>query len=390
MEIKTYADFTTEDFILDKEFVCWVLLPDKESDLFWQSFLKDHPEKGEQIRDAALIVRSLKPIESEVSESNLNTIFRNIEDQLSPRIAGSYRWMRYAAGIALVIAAGTLIWMSVRVNKPFPIEASNIDKLKGKVILANGSTKEFETEKTIIKQTASGELTINNDTIELKNTQEVKEDAPMNQVIIPYGKRSEITLADGTHIWLNSGSQLSYPSEFSSKSREVYLSGEAFFDVTPDAHKPFFVVTRDFKIRVLGTQFNVSSYSDDKTVQTVLVKGKVVASKNKLFAKTIELEPGERIVYNKDDDSMVKDKVDVQLYASWVNGYLIFENEPTTEVFKKLERYYNQHIIVDEGLEKNTFSGKLDLKDNIRDVLENISFASSVKISETEGVILIK
>ncbi len=218
----------------------------------------------------------------------------------------------------------------------------------------------------------------------------MENEAAMNQIIIPYGKRSESTLADGTHIWLNSGSQLSYPSRFKTHSREVYLTGEAFFDVTEDVSKPFYVMTRDFKIKVLGTKFNVSSYSEDRTIQTVLLKGKVSAGKNKLFAETIDLYPGERIVYDKAGDRLAKEKVDVQLYTSWINGYLIFDNESTTEVFKKLERYYNQRIIASEKLGGNTFSGKLDLKDNIKDVLENISFASSVKVTEENGSFIIK
>jgi transmembrane sensor len=202
----------------------------------------------------------------------------------------------------------------------------------------------------------------------------------MNQIIIPYGKRSNIILADGTHISLNSGSQLSYPTEFKAGSREVYLSGEAFFDVRTISGKPFYVVTRDVRIKVLGTRFNVSSYPDDNTTQTVLLKGKVSAGKNKLFAKTIDMAPGERMTYNRDNETLTKDNVDTNLYASWVNGYLIFKNEPIASVFKKLERYYNQRIVADYRTGNMTFSGKLDLKDNIKDVLENVSFASSVYI----------
>jgi len=397
MERVKYIKFTTEEFMLDKEFVCWILSPDKKRDLFWQSFLEDYPEKGEQISNAALIIRSLRPIENEITERKLNSIFRTINIHKRSKILIGTRWMRYAAGIALLITTGTLLWLSLRVNHSFPVEADNSTRLKGKVIFSNGLTWEFETEKTIITQTSSGKLTINNDTVDLNNSttelaqrKDVENEVAMNQIIIPYGKRSEITLADGTHIWLNSGSQLSYPSRFKTNSREVYLTGEAFFDVTADANKPFYVMTRDFKIKVLGTKFNVSSYSEDRTIQTVLLKGKVSAGKNKLFAETIDLYPGERIVYDKEVDSIAKEKVDVQLYTSWINGYLIFDNEPTIEVFKKLERYYNQRIISSGELSGNTFSGKLDLKDNIKDVLENISFASSVKVTEENGSFIIK
>ena len=391
MEAGKFKNYrTTEDYILDKEFTCWVLHPNNDNCFYWESFLTEYPEKREQISDAILIIKSLQPIEPIVSEQRLFKILQKVRDQNKSKFLSNYRWAKYAAGFALLIAIGSLIWLSIQVKDEFPVAADNNTLQKGKVILSNGLTREFETEQTTIKQTASGSLTINDDTIKVSNDKGATIASAMNQIIIPYGQRSEITLVDGTHIWLNSGSQLSYPTEFKKDSREVYLTGEAFFDVTSDAAKPFYVITREFKIKVLGTKFNVCSYSEDHTVQTVLLKGKVSAGKNALFSRMVDLLPGERMVYDKENNELVKDKVDVSLYTSWIYGYLIFENEPTTEVFKKLERHYNQSIQAGPGLEKVTFSGKLDLKDNLKDVLENISFASSLKISEENGIIIIK
>lgn len=387
MEKRQYLKYTTEDFILDREFSGWVINPDKESDQFWNSFIQEYPEKGDLIRNAALIIKSLQPITQEVPQQRLNAIFQKISQSSKSIALNYYSPLKYVAGIALLIATGSLIWLSVQNKHQFPIEVASGPMLKGKIILSNGATREFDTEQTTLKQTASGSLTLNDDTIadHSKNTT-----TAMNQIIIPYGKRSEITLADGTHIWLNSGSQLSYPSEFKTDSREVFLSGEAFFDVMANPTKPFFVITRDVKIKVLGTSFNVSSYNEDNTTQTVLVNGKVSAGKNKLFAKTIDLTPGERMIFDKINDQLSKEHVNVELYASWVKGYLVFDNVPITEVYKKLGRYYNQTILTEDGLEKITFSGKLDLKDNIKDVLDNISFASPVKVFEKNGTFIIK
>lgn len=388
MEKEKYFNFKTEEFILDEKFVCWVLEPNDESDLFWKSFLIDYPEKESQINDAILIIQSLRSVDPEISDHKLDSIFHKVIVSHKSITIRHIQWLKYVASIALIITTGALVWFSLQKNDSFPLEDLKSVQFKGKVIFSSGITREFETEKTIITQTSSGNLMINNDTISL--SQDNKADEPeLNHIIIPYGKRSEVTLADGTHIWLNSGSQLSYPSKFTASSREVYLSGEAFFDVAHDVSKPFYVVTKDFRIKVLGTKFNVSSYNEDKTIQTVLLEGSVSARKNKLFGKSIELLPGERMVYDKAEDSFSKDAVDVQLYASWVNGYLIFENEPICQVATKLERYYNQPIVPGKITETITFSGKLDLKENIKDVLENISYASSVKITMTDGVFLI-
>ena len=388
MEKEKYIKYSTsEEFILDKEFYNWILNPDLELNQFWISFIEEFPEKGILIREASFIIKSLQPLEPEIPEQRLKLILQKVRTSDKIIKLNRFGLLKYAAGIALLTAIGSLIWLMVQTKTQFPLEAANNPGLKGQIILANGTTKEFDTEQTTIKQTSSGLLAINNDTIDIKQS---STPTAINKIIIPYGKRSEITLADGTHIWLNSGSQLSYPTEFKSDSREVYLSGEAFFDVKHDNGKPFYVITRDIKIKVLGTSFNVTSYDEDNTTQAVLVKGKVSAGKNQLFAKTLDLIPGERMIYDKNNKALMKDQVDVKLYASWVNGYLIFESLPITEVYKKLERYFNRKILAESGLDKITFSGKLDLKNKIEDVLENISFASSVRVSESNGSYIIK
>jgi len=375
-----------EDFILDKDFVHWILYPSNELDLFWSSFINEHPEKESNIRNAILIIKSIQPTSLEISQEKNDEIFRRIKASEGKLKINWISYLKYAAVISIFVAIGSLIYTSLY-NYKFPIEAANEMDLKGKVIFADGSTKVFDSDKTSIKQTASGNLVINSDTVVVKVKQA---NTSLNHIIIPYGKRSDIILADGTHIWLNSGSQLSYPSEFKTDSREVYLSGEALFDVNANPKKPFYVITKNIKIKVLGTIFNVSSYDEDNTVQTALLRGKVTAGENKLFASTINLAPGELLTYSKKNSTLLKEKVDVKSYASWVNGYLIFINVPITEVFMKLERYYNQDIKIEDSLEKITFSGKLDLKDNIKDVINDIAFASSINVQKKEGFYLIK
>jgi len=362
-----------------------VLNPDAEKNLYWESYLYEHPEKKEQISDAILIIKSLQPAKQDIPDQNNYNFLRRAKVQVR-----MLNFARYAAGLALLLTAGSLLWYSLQSKTEFPITADNQGLQKGKIILSNGVTREFNTTQTIIKQTDSKDLTINNDTIRISGNKDAVTESAMNQIIIPYGIQSEITLADGTHIWLNSGSQLSYPSEFKKDSREVYLVGEAFFDVKPNASQPFYVITKEFKIKVIGTRFNVCAYNNDRVIQTVLEKGKIAAGKNALFSSAVDLIPGDRLNYDKESGEFTKDQVNVQLFTSWINGYLCFENQPITEIFKKLERQYNQKIKAETGLENIPFSGKLDLKDKLLDVLENISFASSLKLTEENGTLIIK
>ncbi len=390
MTISKYKQYTAEDFILDEVFIRGVLHPESEEAIFWARYAEKNPDKREDIEHARMIIKAMKVKEEDIPQHRLDQIFQNIRPRNNRKII--LKRLSYAAAVLFIVAiSGLAYYLNSSYRQNFSLETASTEMLvKGKIILSDGSTKEFDSDLTTIHQTASGKLTINNDTIVQKTTDQKETEKAMNQIIIPYGKHSEVILSDGTHIWLNSGSQLSYPSEFKKDSREVFLSGEAFFDVTHDAGKPFYVITQEVKVKVLGTKFNVSSYLNDATTQTVLIQGKVTVGKNKLFSSTIELMPGERMTYTRHTEQLNKDKVDPQLYSSWINGYLIFENEPTPEVLKKLERYYNQTIIAEEGLNKISFSGKLDLKEDLQQVLENLSFAANVTVTKNENKYIVK
>lgn len=391
MESKNYQNFTTEDFVLDEDFQHWVMHPDDDNERRWSLFMEQYPGKLEQIRQAKMIVHAVQPFEPTVSEEVLNNIFNQITQNAKPVRKMRFVLWTAAASLLALIAIGGLLHYYQDSTQLATFETMNAKDIgKGKIVLADGTIHEFDTEKTTIQQTASGNLKVNNDTITEHPVNTKAGQVAMNQIIIPFGKRSDITLADGTHIWLNSGSQISYPVTFSDKSREVYLLGEAFFDVKNDPSRPFFVYTKDIKLKVLGTRFNVSSFANDATTQAVLLTGKITAVKSKGFSATYELLPGERIVYNKEEENLTKDRVDVELYSSWINGYLIFRNEPVTGIFNKLERSYNKHIVVEIGLEKVTFSGKLDLIEDLDSVLENIAFTSSFKVKKENDKYTIK
>lgn len=387
-----YIEYTTDEFVLDEGFIQWVLHPDKDKDKSWAEFLGSYPEKRIQVQEAAFIIKAMQPVEDDVPDEKLDGILKRIyADSCVRKKKVIYNTLRIAAVLVIFIGVAGILFLNDHLHHRFPMASADTrDHNQGMVILSDGSSVKFDTKETVINQTAAGNLLINNDTIKVAAHAKKSDPAALNQIIIPYGKRSEVALADGTHVWLNSGSQLEYPAKFTGNTRQVYLSGEAFFDVKPDPGRPFYVITKEVKISVLGTRFNVSAYNEDQTMQTVLLQGKVNIRKNSLLSRAEELIPGERMVFNRESKIFSKDKVDTQYVTSWVYGYLIFENEPTPAIFKKLERYYNQTILSEKGLDEITFSGKLDLKDNLKDVLENIAFASSVKVTMEGGQYMIK
>lgn len=202
------------------------------------------------------------------------------------------------------------------------------------------------------------------------------EEPVYNTVVVPYGKRTQITLSEGTRVWLNSGSKLIYPAVFASRKREVYIEGEAIFEVTRSAGVPFFVNSQDFSIKVTGTVFNVSAYPDDSLSSAVLESGKIELysnDKSLLHREKVDVSPGEIIIFNPDENTFSKNTVKPQNYLSWRNGYFVFKNERLNNILKKIGRYYNVDIqVVNEKLSAETFTGRLDLRTSPEEVLKII------------------
>ncbi|GGH10271.1 FecR family protein [Pedobacter zeae] len=157
----------------------------------------------------------------------------------------------------------------------------------------------------------------------------------------PKGGQYRITLNDGTKVWLNAASSLSYPSQFTGKERRVVLQGEAYFEVAHNARKPFIVSTEAQEIRVLGTMFNVNAYENEGMTVTTLVNGRVQLNSQNV-SKAAYLSPGEQSVLNQNTFRIKS--VDASFYTAWKDGEFIFKATPLTAVLRQLERWYNLDI----------------------------------------------
>ena len=172
------------------------------------------------------------------------------------------------------------------------------------------------------------------------------------EVVAATGSIIRYELPDHSVVWLNSGSTLRYPTVFKKDNRNVELKGEAYFEVEADRERPFYVNTpAGLSVYVYGTKFNVNAYEDDNSIETVLEKGKVnvISPDGKT---TVQLAPGERLLYNKADQKLMKGKVDVYEKVAWKDGKLIFRNAELDEIFKRLARHFNVDI------QFNNISGK--------------------------------
>ena len=172
-----------------------------------------------------------------------------------------------------------------------------------------------------------------------------KNQVSYNEVFAAYGTRSSIKLADGSQVWLNSGSSLKYPDKFVDKNRVVYLKGEAYFEVHSDKSQPFIVQTQTVSITATGTKFNVNAFATSKEVEVTLASGKVSVARMSDGNVISDLKPNQHLVYDTSaQSSKLVDFEDVYEFISWKDGKLIFRNEPLASVVKKISQIYNVDI----------------------------------------------
>lgn len=197
------------------------------------------------------------------------------------------------------------------------------------------------------------------------------------KIIAPEGNKTQIVLPDSTYVWLNSGSELQYPSDYNSQNREVTMKGECFFDVVKDPEHPFLVIGSKFKVKVYGTRFNVNEDEEKDRADVTLVSGKVHVQN--LDGKSItDLIPGQQMVYDK-GKYRVQRAENMEALTAWLNNMLIFDNQPFEEVIHYLEKWYAVKIQLDQSLYyRYDYTFKLKTE-SLREVLELISVITPIQ-----------
>jgi transmembrane sensor len=183
------------------------------------------------------------------------------------------------------------------------------------------------------------------------------------------GIKSKITLSDGTVVYLNTGSRITYPSRFTGNKRLVNLTGEAYFEVAKDKEHPFIVKTDSLSIQVMGTHFDVKAYNEDDEITATLAEGSISISGNCL--SSIVMKPDQQLVYMKKDGKFLIRMVDAKSYSTWKDGEFYFEKENFPDIARKLEREFNITInIKSDALRKEIFSGEIEKGKNINQILD--------------------
>jgi hypothetical protein len=224
-----------------------------------------------------------------------------------------------------------------------------------------------------IQKTSDGELLYSFSNSANTVAPETKENIIYNKIETPVGGKYQVNLPDGSKVWLNSSSSLRFPALFNGNTREVELSGEAYFDVSKNKSKPFKVITKDQIVEVLGTQFNINSYSDEGPIKTTLIEGSVkIIYKDKV----VLLSPGQQFQPKESVAAVVE--ADTEEVVAWKDGYFIFKNEDIKSIMRKVSRWYNVEVSYSGNIPEVGFGGNISRSKDISEVLDVLQLTNAI------------
>lgn len=298
------------------------------------------------------------------------------------RIAGAWRWV---AVILLPLLLGGTIWIVLgdKQERPVVSEAAlEAGHPQAVLILARGERIDLTSGRTdslpgqvgvnVLRDSARG--------VVYERREEQAGNPEYNTLVVPRQGEFQVVLADGSKVYLNSESEIRYPTFFAGGERRVYLKGEAFFEVTSDTSRPFIVNVGEMDVRVLGTRFNVNAYVPERAIRTTLVSGKVRVSDREDKAAVV-LEPGQQAVWKK--NGLTMREVDALAVSAWVDGKFYFEEGMTLEeITEQLQRWYDiDFFFASERVKHFVFAGMIKKEYAANEIFSIIEKAARVKFT---------
>ena len=307
--MKSLNDYTLEDLVQDESFQRYIRDGSEVDRVIWEEFLKRHPEKKQMFNEAKAIIAQLyvrmPPLEFSHKLNEFRSVIEAGKTERRHRPTGTKPVRRYA--VAAVVAAIIFVPLLLIINK-MPIQKTEV--------IAN---LEYSTGKR---------------------------------------QRSNLILKDSTRIKMNAQSSLTYPENFSNDRREVYLKGEAFFDVKRDENRPFIVHVGDLEVRVLGTSFNIRFYPKEETLDVSLVSGKVDVIRNDSIK--LSLTPNTEAILNRSTGQLTKSSFDPYFKLAWKENIIRFNKASFKEIVIVLERWYDVQFIYDQNISSEGFTGEFE------------------------------
>ena len=294
--------------------------------------------------------------------------------------------------VAMVVLGVSLVYVVTRPEPEEKIVRAEVIKpgrLQAELRLGTGVRLALNEHQGVYSSGNAG-VEIVNDTVTGKvsyhvNKTGMEDSLVFNTLIVPKGGEYSLELPDGTVVWVNSESSLRFPEKFTSNRREVFLEGEAYFEVKKDANRPFYVHTEVGKVRVLGTAFNVCAYSNDRFWQTTLVEGSVMINQEE---KEVLLKPNEQYQIDVRTGKAGLREVLPELYTSWRDGKFYFKAYTFEELVEKLERWYDfKMFYMNEEIKTRRFSGVVNKYQPLEEMFKFLQMTSDVQFNVKGNVV---
>jgi ferric-dicitrate binding protein FerR (iron transport regulator) len=298
---------------------------------------------------------------------------------------------KFAAVMLLPLAIYLLFQLEKQqevIEQPATVVQFEPGQPKALLLLDNGESLELENRDTLVNLNAgSTNIRIVDNKIEYTNRLKRTYKTQYNTIQIPHRGEFFLVLSDGTKVWLNASTTMRYPVSFDDETREVELTGEAYFEVHPDAEKPFIVKTNSVKVEVLGTHFNVKAYPDDALSQTTLSQGKVKVTSED---KELVLLPDQQANYILEGNQLSVKNVDASVFTSWKDGKFMYVDESISYILNDLRKWYNfEDLYEDESLKRVRFSVNVNRYENLNEFLRIIEATGKMKFKiEGEKIII--
>lgn len=367
-------------FLENEKFIRWRLTNDPELELYWNAFLDKNPHWAEEFHF------SLKAFDrvtlNKKTFEHTDILYLKIQDTLQMRKRKRLTYYFSGAAAVLIILFITSMFLKRINTTAYPVY---VEAIIGRTLPEEDIQLLVGDKALTLRQNAdiklSGGQVFISDSSRHEHSLPVADDK-MNKLIVPKGKRSFLTLSDGSKIWVNSGTVLEFPSRFSKQSRVIHVSGEVFLDIVPSKNQPFIVQAGNLNVKVHGTRFNVASYAEEQEASVVLVEGSIEV---RAGTQSVFVTPNEML--KQQGNKLIKSKVDTWFYTSWINGIFEFRETPVREVLHKVGRYYNLSFEDGEELFNDKITGKLHLSEDIDAVLSSISLLTSTTYKREDNVI---
>lgn len=326
---------------------------------------------------------------------NVKLAWEKISDKIKPqrKIIRFKEWgVRIAAVLVIGVLAVTLYHISTKELKyESELGGIKIEPGSSKAVLQlyNGETLQLEDKRNDSIVETDGTIISNlNGKLSYVAKADVVLQTIYNTVKVPVGGEYRLALSDGTKVMLNSESEIKFPVQFNQNKRKVWICGEVFFDVAHNKNKPFIVAVKNIEIEVLGTEFNVEAYNDQKSVVTTLVKGSVKLSKGQ---ESIVIKPGQQAIISEGGEQFAVKNVNAKNYTLWKDGVFYFEEADLGTIMQKLERWYGIKVFyMNQTIKKKRFSVEVKRYKEIKDVLNILSRTNKVHFEIKDNVITVK